>query len=115
MAAPPRNKFEQKVNSPYGGHCYVIVHSNLSSQQKIVQAIHASLEAAIAGLIQAHHPHLVLAEAPDLSCIIDKLDFKGIKYATFNDSDLGIGITAIATEPLFDNRRILSKLSLIGG
>ena len=66
------------------------------------------------------HPHLVLAEVHSeyhLSKLIDKLTKENVRLVIWREPDLNSGeITAIATEPIFnEKRKLFKKLQLIKG
>ena len=97
------------------------MRSDLTSAQQTVQAIHAALALALDpgmdGLFSTH-PHLVLAKVKDERELLkwaDKLDAKGVKFSVFREPDIGDKATALATEPLHDQRRsYLKNLQLVG-
>jgi hypothetical protein len=70
----------------------------------VVQACHASLEAARAFLpSHAEHPFLVVCGVRDerrLGLCRDRLGRAGIRFRAFHEPDLGGQLTALATEPL---------------
>ena len=91
-------------------YVYVLVRRDLSFPQQAVQAAHAALEAARAGLIPrgadeplAPHPHLVLCHVPSIDGLLraaDRLRGAGVRFRLFHEPDLGGAPTALATEPL---------------
>jgi hypothetical protein len=85
-------------------HVYVLVRRDLSHPQQVVQACHASLEAARAFLPSDHeHPFLVICgvrDEPRLWRCLDVLSAAGIRHCAFHEPDLDGQLTAVATEPL---------------
>ena len=75
-----------------------------------MQAAHAALEAARAGLIPreadqplAPHPHLVLCHVASIDGLlraVGQLSGAGVRFRIFHEPDLGGAPTALATEPL---------------
>lgn len=87
---------------------------DLTPEQQSVQAIHAAIEAARQGLVDPNsaHPHLVFCAVSDeaaLYRLAEKLDAAGIRYRPFYEPDRFHQLTAIATEPVFGERRKLFK------
>jgi hypothetical protein len=84
-------------DTPY---TYLIVRTDLSYPQQIVQASHAALEA---GTKYGPHSHLVLLSAKNEQELIDsaeKLSKVGISYQMFFEPDNQAGYTALCTRPL---------------
>ncbi len=98
------------------GYCYVIVAGDLSSSQKAVQGIHASVESANAGFLKEPH-NLVFCSVPssqDLNNLCSLLELKSIDHKTFIEPDLDNKLTAIATKVVFgDDRKHFSNLKLV--
>jgi hypothetical protein len=88
---------------------YVLVRGDLASTQIAVQAIHAAIEAARHFLLPDQpHPHLVLCRVNaerDLLLAADRLERRGIRFQLFREPDRSNEATALATEPLRDDRR----------
>jgi hypothetical protein len=85
----------------------------------VVQACHASLEAARAFLpSDREHPFVIVCGVRDeqrLARCLDDLDSAGIAFKAFFEPDLGDQLTALATEPLSGPRRkALGDLRLLG-
>jgi pentose-5-phosphate-3-epimerase len=97
----------------------VLVRGNLTYPQKCVQSCHAAMEAAKYFLPQYNkeHPHLVVCEVKTedhLKKTIEKLNRTDIQYKVFREPDIGNELTAIATEPLFgDKRKFFKKFQLL--
>jgi hypothetical protein len=100
-----------------GTHSYVVVRSDLSYPQTIVQSCHACIEMTkkyISGGMK--HPSLIVCYTKDedsLVEIIKSLRKKGITFTSFWEPDIE-GVTALCTEPLEEKDRILfSKFNLV--
>jgi hypothetical protein len=86
----------------------------------VVQACHASLEAARAFLPPDHeHPHLVVCGVRDearLGTCLDRLRRAGVRFRPFSEPDLGNELTAAATEPVRGKqRRLFRDYALLRG
>jgi hypothetical protein len=85
------------------------VRRDLAHPQQVVQACHASLEAARSFLPPDHeHPHVVVCGVRDelrLGRWLDRLRAAGIRFRAFFEPDLGNRLTAVATEPVRGPRR----------
>jgi len=67
--------------------------------------------------VESTHPHLVLCSAPEekIEKLIDKLEFRGIKFSLFREPDIGNQMTAIATVPLKGkDRKLFKGFKLLG-
>ena len=86
-----------------------------------MQSSHAAIEAANAFYDPkvVDHPHLVLSEVRSeyyLSKLIDKLTRENVRLVIWREPDINHEITAIATEPIFnEKRKLFKKLQLIKG
>lgn len=99
---------------------YVLVRRDLSHPQQVVQACHASLEAARAFLSPGHeHPFVIVCgvrDEPRLFDWLDKLERAGIRCRAFAEPDLDGQLTAVATEPVCGNqRRVFKDCQLLRG
>jgi hypothetical protein len=70
-----------------------------------VQAAHAAVEAARAGLIPpgGPHPHLVLCHVGSIHGLLraaDRLEHAGVRFQIFHEPDRDGAPTALATAPL---------------
>jgi hypothetical protein len=86
----------------------------------VVQACHASIEAARAFLPSDHeHPSLVVCGVRDafrLSRCLDRLSAAGVRCRAFHEPDLGGQLTALATEPISGPiRRLFRRYRLLQG
>lgn len=93
------------MNSP---KLYVLVRNDLSKSQQAVQAAHAAIVAAVAGVVAPDSP-LVLLRVRDL----DELQYwysKSESSFPFYEPDIGMEMTAFATHEVvggFENLRLL--------
>jgi hypothetical protein len=75
----------------------------------VVQACHASLEAARAFLPDPDpHPFVIVCgirDEPKLCRALDRLRAHEIRYRAFYEPDLDGQLTAVATEPVFGHQR----------
>jgi hypothetical protein len=88
------------------------VRQDLSQPQQVVQACHAAIEAARLLPQQLAHPHLVVIGIPDerqLCRCLEHLRRVGIAHRPFHEPDRGNELTALATEPVFGQRRRLLR------
>ena len=95
-------------------YVYVLVRGDLTPPQKCVQSCHAAMEAAKHFLpdYNKEHPHLVVCTVKTedhLKKAIENLKNTDIKFKVFIEPDIGDELTAIATEPLFGNKRKFFK------
>jgi len=79
-----------------------------------VQAVHAAIEAARAGLIPAsgEHPHVVVCAVGSTESLLraaDRLSQFNIRHRLFFEPDLGCAPTALATEPVRGSPRALFR------
>ncbi|HJT78438.1 MAG TPA: hypothetical protein VJ739_14640 [Gemmataceae bacterium] len=89
------------------------MRTDLPSPHQVVQACHAAIEAA-RFLLPRHlpHPHLVVCGLPDqrrLFQCMDHLRRRGVSSRPFYEPDRGDELTAVATEPVFGDRRKLFR------
>lgn len=82
-----------------------------------MQAAHAAYESAARLGCPGEHPHFAVCSIPSeraLAKAASRLAAAGVRFATFEEPDLGGELTALATEPLRgDRRRALSRYSLL--
>ena len=98
-----------QVEHPY---VYVFLREDLSFPQKIVQAGHALLE--IGKIIPPDLPHpsvivLSIKNENKINSIELMLKENNIQYKVFCEPDLNNQKTALATEPIFGEKRKLFK------
>jgi hypothetical protein len=97
--------FADSNTTPY---VYVIIRRDLSFEQQIVQTNHACVAAARFYDNAVANTHLVLLEAKDedeLLMISKRLAAQDIGHEVFYEPDNAIGYSALATEPLINERR----------
>jgi len=92
---------------------YIFVRSDLSTPHQVVQSCHAAIEAA-RYLFPADlpHPHLVVCGIPNqrqLVQCLERLQKLGVSHRPFYEPDQDDELTAIATEPIFNQRRRLFR------
>lgn len=90
-----------------------MIRKDLSFEQQVVQSCHASIEAAL-HLIPPNieHPHVIVCGIDNeekLNKVVNKLNNNGIKFRPFREADMEDQLTALATEPIFGERRKLFK------
>lgn len=93
---------------------YVFVRNDLSVAQKAVQSCHAVIECAKIFDFNslADHPSVITLSARSEHKLLEfcsYLERIGVKYASFREPDIGHQMTAIATEPIFENKRLHFK------
>jgi hypothetical protein len=92
---------------------YVLVRTDQSYGQIVVQAAHAVAEATRRFLPdEVEHPHLVVCAAKSIDEILAEkayMDEVGVKSTMFYEEDIGNLPTAVASEPIFGERRKLFK------
>ncbi|HEV3118357.1 MAG TPA: hypothetical protein VGY58_15010 [Gemmataceae bacterium] len=85
----------------------------MSHPQQVVQACHASLEAARTFLpLSCEHPFVVVCgirDEPRLFRCIERLEKAGVRYRAFFEPDLGDQLTAVATEPVHGSKRSMFR------
>lgn len=93
------------------GHIYVFCRKNLTGSQQAVQAGHALLELS-KKIDMEYHPSsvfTVVKSEEKLKMVIQELIDKNINFSLFREPDLNNEITSVATEPLFDDKRVFLK------
>ena len=93
---------------------YVFVRTDIPVQQQLVQSNHAALEAGIfLGDKDQNEPSSLIVIAvknqTKLEQAIKDVESKGIKLVPFIEPSWDYGLTAFATEPLTQERRVLLK------
>jgi hypothetical protein len=97
---------------------YVLVRKDLPPAQQIVQSCHAAIEAARTLLPpELQHPHVIVCGVRDERALwhsLHKLQRHNIRFRAFLEPDQGNQLTALATEPVFDEtRRLFRNLRLL--
>ena len=108
---------KEHFGDDFKGHTYAFVRNDLPDSQKAVQAGHAVLEAE-RRFKTKRHPSLVYLKVKNqkkLKSVIKELTSYGINCTIFRDELFDNEITAVATEPLFeqDKRDLISRYSLL--
>ena len=90
-------------------YVYVFVRRDISPGQQVVQSCHAVAKAAILynGKLDVD-PHMVVLGVKTETALfkaIEKLNSLGIKCQWFIEPDMGNQVTALATEPVYDDTR----------
>jgi hypothetical protein len=98
----------------------VLVRKDLPHPQQVVQACHASLDAALAfPSAFSEHPNVIVCgirDEPRLIRCLDRLERSGVRCRSFREPDLGGQLTAVATEPVrADGRRLFRQFQLLRG
>lgn len=96
------------------GYVYVIVREDLSGPQKVVQAVHAAIEACRNYLDdEENHPSVIVLGVKNeekLKKVEWELYERGdCHYEVFREPDRGLEMTAIATGPLYGGGREIFK------
>jgi hypothetical protein len=95
-----------------------LVREDLSLPQQTVQACHAAISAAELYLGRPTDNLVVCGVKSEeaLHKARDHLEAHGIRLVTFCEPDIGDQLTALATEPIFDDlRKVFRKFQLIRG
>lgn len=99
-------------------YTYVLIRQDLSFEQQIVQACHASLEAGFAFVAPPVTSYLIVLTVPDQDALLaarDRLQRYGIACEMFFEPDNEMGYSALATEPLLlkKQRHLMKKYPLL--
>ena len=88
----------------------------MTDSQKAVQSAHAAIESQ-RKFRAADHPALVILKVKNekkLLKVVDELIEHKIDFATFRDDIFDYELTAVATRPLYgDKRKLLGRYSLL--
>lgn len=97
-------------------YIYVLVRTDLSKPQQIVQSAHAVFEASKTARTY-QHPSIIVCEAKNEKHLLEickYLHSKNISFSEFREPDIGYELTAIASEPVYaSDRLIFSKFKLV--
>ena len=100
-------------------YTYIITRRDLPISVLTVQSIHASIEATKRFPQPSETVFVVLCSVKNEIKLRNSLDFirsRGIKCASFEEPDLDNQLTAIATEPVYqDKRHIFRKFQILKG
>lgn len=96
---------------------YVFVRNDLSYSQKVVQSCHAVLESTRKFVTDDKRYKIVVLAAKSevkLKSIMDEAASHGIQTVGFTEPDMDFQMTAVATEPLEeDKRHVFSRYKLL--
>lgn len=98
---------------------YVFVREDLSPAQIAVQSCHAAIECANAFALKdlAEHPSVIILGVKNevkLHQIRQFLIENDVQHAHFYEPDIGDELTAVATQPIFgERRRLFRKFQLV--
>lgn len=103
------------TDTPY---VYIFVRKDLPPGQQIVQACHAVAECAHQYFKDvSEHPHFVILGVKDESALLKalkKIEDNEIHCAFFKEADLQDQFTALATEPVYgEKRRIFRSFQIL--
>lgn len=87
---------------------YIFVRRDISLEQQLVQASHAALEAGFSFQKPQNTAFLVLFSVETqekLLKIADNLEKSGVKSVLFFEPDDNMGYSALATEPISEEKR----------
>lgn len=92
-------------------YVYIIVRKDLSYEQQLVQSCHAVAESS-KKYFGDEHPHFVVTGVNDEPALLkahQKILNNNIRCAIFQESDINDEYTALATEPVFGETRLLFR------
>lgn len=104
----------KNIVDPYKGYVYCFTRSSLSTSQQAVQLSHACIESE-KKFKPSRHPSLVAISIKGevkLKRVVQECIDNEIDFVIFRD-DLHEGITAVATEPLYEKREVFKRYSLL--
>jgi peptidyl-tRNA hydrolase len=88
---------------------YVLVRTDQSYGQIVVQTAHAAIEIARKYIpLGMDHPHLVICKANNIAELLAEkaiIDKTGIRSTIFYEEDIGGLATALASEPVYGEQR----------
>jgi len=105
--------------SEHKPYVYVLVRTDLSLKQQVVQSNHASLHAGYAFNAPDEIPSIVVCAVPDRAALEEaatRLSRYGIDHELFSEPDWYMGNSALATRPVHmkKERYVFSKYPLWG-
>ena len=97
-----------QVQEASHSYIYVFVRQDISLAQQLVQSSHAvySIAQQQTNLDKNTIPSIVMIGVPNskaLNRVITKLQLNNIEHATFFEPDFNMGLSAVATAPLYTN------------
>lgn len=98
----------------YKGYLYCFVRTDISPQQQAVQMSHVCIEAQ-KKFSPSRHPSIVAigTKKKKIKNIIQECIDNEINFVIFRDTIFDNEITAVATEPLYDNREVFDRYTLL--
>lgn len=90
----------------------MFVRKDLPFEQIVVQASHACVESTKHTPYQSDHPSVIVLSAKNEGSLQKAIDFlkeNDIIHYAFREPDMGEALTAVATAPLDEDKRILFK------
>lgn len=111
-----KNFFKKHVEGAYKGYIYCFTRKDFSTSQQAVQLSHACIEAQRKFCPDKHPSLVALAVKSEykLKWVIRECMVHGIDFVIFRDTIHSNEITAVATEPLYDEKRkVFKRYSLL--
>jgi hypothetical protein len=110
--------YEQPAPAPSKNYVYVLVRSDISLEQQLVQASHAALEVGFRFPAPGQTSHLVALSVRGEKELLDaaqRLSEYGIEHHVFFEPDNCMGHSALASQPIFCNalRRRFKRYPLL--
>jgi len=98
----------------YKGYTYCFVRTDITPSQQAVQMSHACIEAQ-KKFSPSRHPSIVAigTKKKKIQKIIQECIDNEIDFAIFRDNIFDNEVTAIATEPLYENRKVFDRYTLL--
>lgn len=101
-------------------YVYVLVRSDISVEQQIVQACHAALEAGFSFSAPDAVSHLIVLSVSSQDALLsaaEQLSRNQVPHYLFHEPDNAMGYSALATKPLIEKsqRRLFKKYPLLKG
>lgn len=100
LSLPERPVPEPSAEKPY---VYVLIRTDISFEQQLVQASHAALEAGFRFKAPDEVASVIVLSVPSRQALLDasaRLKTKGIDHELFFEPDFDMGHSALATRPL---------------
>ena len=104
-----------QISNAVENHVYIFIRTDLPPEQITVQTAHAAIVAAQSFFSDEQalsHPNLVVCSIRNeegLHRAIAHLERNGVRFRTFIEPDRGNEMTAVATEPIFEDKRKIFK------
>ncbi len=102
------------ADKPY---VYVLVRTDISFEQQLVQASHAALEAGFRFNAPSEIASVIVLAVPSQQALLEaaaRLSARGVEHEVFFEPDFGMGYSALATRPLCsrEERNLMRKYPL---